>query len=338
MSEVSQAATLIATAQHDQPQIIANFERAIAQNQLGHAFLFVGPNGRGQAEVADWLAMRLLCLHPTEKGDPDGTCNQCVRIAQHEHPDVVELAPEGNSLKVDQIRFLKGELSKTAVEGERKVLIIHAAETMTSSAANGLLKSMEEPQGQQTIILIAKSRQQMLPTIISRSQVIEFNALPADQIQTQLIAMGYSQTNAQLAQQLTDDMTLAQEWLTEDWFDRARQSVERFMSALLGQDLQTFTLVQTELMPLAKEQSVKVLVDMIIQATRDTLLARQGRSVTSGFDALSKWQQIAQKLADSQWLQIVDLALMMPHALDMNLNPQTTLESFVLKSQKAMAG
>ncbi|RRG18585.1 DNA polymerase III subunit delta' [Weissella viridescens] len=337
MPEATQAATVIATAHHDQPQIIANFESAIAQNQLGHAFMFVGPNGRGQAEVADWLAMRLLCLHPTETGDPDGTCNQCVRIAQHEHPDVVEVAPEGNSLKVDQIRFLQGELSKTAVEGQRKVLIIHAAETMTSSAANGLLKSMEEPQGQQTIILIAKSRQQMLPTIISRSQVIEFNALPAEQVQAQLQNMGYSPANAQLAQHLTDDMTQAQEWLVDDWFDRARQGVEHFMTALLCKDLQTFTLVQTELMPLAKEQSIKVLVDMIIQATRDTLLARQGRTVVSGFTALPQWQQVAQTLTDAQWLQIVDLALMMPRALDMNLNPQTTLESFVLKSQKAMA-
>ena len=93
------AKELIAQANAQQPQLIAQFKQAVASEQLAHAFLFTGPRGRGQDLVADWLAMRLMCRNVTADGQPDGMCDQCQRIASHEHPDVIQLAPDGNSIK-----------------------------------------------------------------------------------------------------------------------------------------------------------------------------------------------------------------------------------------------
>ncbi|MBM7616792.1 DNA polymerase-3 subunit delta' [Weissella uvarum] len=330
--------TLIAQANAKQPVIIHQFESAIKKQQLSHAFLFVGPNGRGQVEVADWLAMRLLCLHPQADGNPDGTCNQCRRIARHEHPDVVEVEPDGQRLKVDQIRFLQNELTKTAVEGEQKVIIVHAAETMTDSAANGLLKSIEEPQGHQTIILIATSRQQVLPTIVSRTQVVEFQALAGEARNQQLLDLGYPQHVVPLVSALTDDLDVAQNWLVDDWFQRVLKQVERLMTALLEQDYQAFVMIQTDVMPLIKEQDAKAVLAMIIQACRDLLMALQGGLIQSGFTTLPQWEQLAKRYTQAQILALTDLALAMPQAIEMNLNTQTVIESFVIKSQKVLAG
>ena len=74
------AKELIAQANAQQPQLIAQFKQAVASEQLAHAFLFTGPRGRGQDLVADWLAMRLMCRNVTADGQPDGMCDQCQRI------------------------------------------------------------------------------------------------------------------------------------------------------------------------------------------------------------------------------------------------------------------
>lgn len=338
MVNEQQSAKIIETANNTQPTIIHQFKSAIAKSQLGHAFLFIGPNGRGQTEVAEWLAMRLLCLHPQADGEPDGTCHQCLRIAEHEHPDVIELAPDGARLKVEQVRYLQEELTKTAVEGAQKVMIIQAAETMTTSAANSLLKSIEEPLGQQTIILLATSRQRILPTIVSRTQVIEFPAIGTQSRLAQMEQLGYSTPNAHIVMQLTDDVDLAKTWLSDDWFDRTRAAVEQMITGLIAQDLQVFALVQTDFMPLAREQSSAAVVDVLVQATRDILIRVQGSTSASGFVAIDDWQRAVAKMPSGRWIEVVELALEMPKALDMNMNAQTTLESFVLQSQKVIAG
>ena len=102
--------------------------------------------------------MRLFCQNPDDQGFPCGVCNECRRIIEKEHPDVVEIEPDGQSIKVDQVRFLKSEFSKSAVEGNQKVFIIFAAETMTTSAANSLLKFIEEPVGNTVAFLITSNR------------------------------------------------------------------------------------------------------------------------------------------------------------------------------------
>ena len=97
-----------------QDYTIKMLQNAIIHDKISHAYLFTGPRGRGQGLVADWLAMRLMCRNVTADGQPDGMCDQCQRIASNEHPDVIQLAPDGNSIKVDQVRFLRDSCNKNA--------------------------------------------------------------------------------------------------------------------------------------------------------------------------------------------------------------------------------
>lgn len=316
------------TARAQQPQLVAQFKNAITHNQLAHAFLFAGPAGRGQLEVATWLAMRLLCEHPTTDGDPDGTCINCVRIANGEHPDVLIVRPEGKSLKIDQIRALKDEFSKKAVESNQKVFIIVGADTMTTSAANGLLKFMEEPAGPQTAILLAEHRSQMLPTIISRTQVIEFNSGDTAHFEKSLLALGYKPEQIKLVCQLTDSIQEAEEWMVDNWFSEAQGAVTELVMELLQQKTSAISVIQMRLMALAKTpEQQSMLLDMFAQAWRDQMM----RQLMSNYDV--NFVDITQTAPMTAVMAILDKMTTARQRRQLNVNFQTVMEALVLEAQ-----
>ena len=113
------------------------------------------------------------------------------------------------------------------------------------------MKFIEEPAQGQTAILIAENRSQILPTIISRTQVINFSAVSDEQFKEELLAMGYTAKQIPLVQSLTDSTVVAEEWLTDDWFEHATQATIDLVSTILNNSDQAFTLVQTVYVPLA---------------------------------------------------------------------------------------
>lgn len=319
---------IIETAHVQQPKLVAQFQRAIASNRLAHAFLFSGPAGRGQLDVATWLAMRLLCEKPNESGDPDGTCVNCLRIANDEHPDVLVVRPDGKSLKIDQIRALKDEFSKKAVESNQKVFVIVGADTMTTSAANGLLKFMEEPAGPQTAILLAEHRSQMLPTIISRTQVIEFNAGDIAHFESQLQAIGYSPNELELVKLLTDSVQEAEAWLIDDWFKQAQTVITKLMNALLSNQGSAISLIQTDVMTLAKTpEQQNTLLDMFAQAWRDQMMRQLMTNYQLSFTGVQSVAPLAAVM------DILDNMTTARQRRQLNVNFQTVIEAFVLESQ-----
>ena len=331
------AKELIGQANAQQPQLIGQFKQAVGSAQLAHAFLFTGPQGRGQMEVAKWLAMRLLCQNIVD-GQPDGTCVQCQRIAKDEHPDVIMIAPDGKSIKVEQIRYLRDEFTKTAVEGSQKIFIITGADTMTTSAANGLLKFIEEPIGQQTAILMADNRNQILPTIISRTQVIDFPALGTEQLTTAMLTLGYTAQQAPLVQTLTDSTQTAADWLTDDWFSQIQAAVDELVTAMLQRKELAFTLVQTKLVPLATDSSRQpIILAMLAQAWRDIVLSKTAM-ITMRFASGELWRNEAQQYPIETVLAVLETILTAPQRLQKNINFQTTVEAAVLESQFKLAG
>src|SRR5690625_4921077 len=164
----------MASVVNKQPEIRELLAKIVKNNQLQHAYIFEGVAGAGKYEMAKWLAKAINCLNQTADGEPCGSCNQCLRIEQEEHPDVTMVEPDGLSIKVDQVRANKDEFSKSGMESRRKILIIEDMDKMTTSAANSLLKFIEEPEGEITILLLTTEVQQLLPTIVSRCQLIHF--------------------------------------------------------------------------------------------------------------------------------------------------------------------
>ena len=137
---------------------------------LHHGMLIKGIPGIGKTEFATHLANFLLCSNPYA-GDPCGECQGCHLFKATSHPDFHQVMTE-KQVGVDLIRDAITKLQGTAQLSGNKVLVIHGAETMTESAANALLKTLEEPTRNTYIILLCDSLQGILPTILSRCEKI----------------------------------------------------------------------------------------------------------------------------------------------------------------------
>ncbi len=148
-------------------------QRAYQQKKLAHSYLFVDNDESRALNTAYWLACLFNC---TGENKPDGTCQNCKQILSGNHPDVLLVEPEGKqTLGIDQVRPLKEELAKSPVESSRRFFFINEAQKMTLSAANGLLNLLEEPVAPVVTILITNNSDQILPTVRSRTQIINFD-------------------------------------------------------------------------------------------------------------------------------------------------------------------
>ena len=148
-------------------------QRAYQQKKLAHSYLFVDSDESRALNTAYWLACLFNC---TGENKPDGTCQNCKQILSGNHPDVLLVEPEGKqTLGIDQVRPLKEELAKSPIESSRRFFFINEAQKMTLSAANGLLNLLEEPVAPVVTILITNNSDQILPTVRSRTQIINFD-------------------------------------------------------------------------------------------------------------------------------------------------------------------
>ncbi|RDV27418.1 DNA polymerase III subunit delta' [Alteromonas aestuariivivens] len=144
------------------------FFNRLMERRLHHALLLAGPAGIGKGILARWLGKVLLCKQPVSDG-ACGQCQSCMLFEAETHPDYLQLMSE-KQIGVDLIRDGIRKLSGTAQLGGNKVMVIFAADSLTESAANALLKTLEEPTGNTYILLITDKIQRLLPTILSRCE------------------------------------------------------------------------------------------------------------------------------------------------------------------------
>jgi DNA polymerase-3 subunit delta' len=166
----------------------AVLQGALRSGKIAHAYLFVGPEGVGRRTAALAFAQTLLCERGG--GDACGACAACRKVAGGAHPDLRVIAPGGRTesgaerraVGIEQIRDLKRDAAYPPYEARWKVFVVEDAEAMRAEAANSLLKVLEEPPARSVIILISESAPALLPTIVSRSQIVRFSFVPAPEI------------------------------------------------------------------------------------------------------------------------------------------------------------
>lgn len=159
---------------HDKPKAL--LREAVAKNKMGHAYLFRGPDGVGKKRTALTLAAYINCKSPLD-GDSCGRCNACRKYFSGNHPDLILVEPDGAAIKIGQIRELKHQLTFPPLEAKVRVIVLEDIHTMRREAANSLLKTLEEPAPGNLLILTADLAGDVLPTILSRCQIISFGSL-----------------------------------------------------------------------------------------------------------------------------------------------------------------
>ena len=124
--------------------------------RMPHALLFAGPRGVGKFLAARIFAAALLC---GGQARPCGVCPSCRAAAAGAHPDWSVVQPDGQAIKIEQVRALQGVLATAPVLAKRRVALFDDAEKLTLEAANSLLKLLEEPVGETVFLLVSGSRQ-----------------------------------------------------------------------------------------------------------------------------------------------------------------------------------
>jgi DNA polymerase-3 subunit delta' len=154
----------------------------VASGRLPHALLFEGPEGVGKYAAALALAGALLCRKPIRPGQACGECSQCLKVEGGNHADLHQIRTTEPRIKIAEVREAERALALRPVEGQRKLLLIEDVHKMTIEAQNALLKTLEEPRGSTHIILTTSRLRNVLPTVVSRCQRLQFFALAPEQI------------------------------------------------------------------------------------------------------------------------------------------------------------
>src|SRR5262245_64825458 len=178
--------------------------RAIERGHLAHAYLFDGPAGVGKRGAAHGLAMALNCA--TAPGAGCGACEICRRIETGLHPDVPTFGPSGpgGQIVMDAAQAILALARSRPHEAAARVIVIDDADAMNPSAANCLLKTLEEPLARNHLVLCSSAPDRLLPTIRSRTQSVHFRPLPIAQLLELARRHGIADARAQIAATLAD--------------------------------------------------------------------------------------------------------------------------------------
>jgi len=304
-------------------------QHALRSGRVAHAYLFAGPEGSGRHEMATALAQALFC----ERGGDDacGECLACRKVNHGNHPDLHTVAPDGTSVKLGQIQNLQKELSYRSAGDGYKVYMIEGAESMTVQAGNSLLKFLEEPPSPVVAILIVPGAKSVLPTILSRTQLIPFVPGDREAMAERLIAEGMPPHTVRAAVNLASGLAAGRALAQENWFAEIRNVViqlgrensSRFPGSLLTAQQQIF---KTDL-----STHVETLLQLFALWYRDMIYAMTGRQERMVFaDQAAFLTTHAWSRTIDAWAGAMEAALAAVRRIRAHVPPQLAFEQFLV--------
>ena len=164
-----------------QPKVRDFLRASLLADKVTSAYLFLGPSGSNKTSAAYALAKEIICPleDRTIRGSGCGKCNKCSRIERKNYTDVKYYEPESsNGYLVEQIRNIIHDINLSPIESDKKIYIIDRVDMMGVSSANAFLKTLEEPPDNVVLILLGRTRESVLSTIVSRCSVVAFRHIP----------------------------------------------------------------------------------------------------------------------------------------------------------------
>jgi len=311
--------------------------RTLAAEQVRHAYLFAGPQRIGKSLLAQRFAQTLLCTGGTDPHiaplDPCSTCLSCRKVLHGNHPDVhiIARASDKQAIVIEQIRTLQSGAARRTLEGRRNIFIIQDAHEMNLQAANCLLKTLEEPEADVVLLLTVPETGLLLPTILSRIQLITMQLLPVTQIKSALVQNWEVEPDeadliAALAagrmgwavQAVEDDEMLAER----------KEQLDLLTKVLTASKVQRFEIVQR----LGTDgEKIRSLLELWLLWWRDMVLAANNcLDLTVNVDMRDLLKAQAAKIGSSEAQRMVRTLLQTQETLDQNVNARLTLEVLML--------
>jgi DNA polymerase-3 subunit delta' len=187
-----------------QERAVHLLKQTIKREKIPHAYLFVGVSGVGKTTTALSMAQALNCEEPQD-GVSCGRCRPCRQLLGGNFPDFELVEPDGQSIKIEQVRELERRFAYKPVAGRYRVTVVRPAEAMTEEASNAFLKTLEEPPAGNVLVLNATEPSNLLPTIVSRCQKVVFRRIPTHLTEEWLIdRQGMDREKASVLARISD--------------------------------------------------------------------------------------------------------------------------------------
>lgn len=308
-----------------QPIIYRTFTNALENDHLSHAYLLSGQPGTPLLETAKFLAKSILCDCP----DPlaCNNCITCLRIDDENYPDFFVFDGSKETIKKDAVNTIESSFEMKAFEAKGiRIYILHLIENMTIEAVNAILKFLEEPGSKIYAFLTTNNESAILPTIISRCQMMRLKLIDRSKVIEDAINLGVEEIDAEFLSYLFNDGELIRDKMDDEDFVSSykenKNCVDIFLE-LLSNKNNNALIYQTDkkIIPSLKgKEDVRFFVDFLVEIFQDLLSIKHGN-----VPYLKKYDTILTQLAND--LSNIDdkLLRILKHRSMVNLNVNSAL-------------
>ena len=308
----------------------------LTHDSIRHAYLFSGPPGLGRRTLAVRLAQALNCPQPVGPGEPCGKCKTCQQTERMQYADlaVIQAEKEGGTLKVEQIRAIRQSLVLKPYQGHYRVAIFLRFQEANSNAANALLKTLEEAPAHVVLILTADTPEQLLPTIVSRCEVLRLRPLSIETVEGILKERGANEESARLLAHISGGrpgyaLRLIQDRETLAFRSQRLEDLQRLLSANRRERF-AYAEKLTDRKNEAKERFRETLL-LWLSFWRDVMLSASGaESPLANVDRDEEIKALARNLSLEKAKVLVQSAEEAIDKLERNVNARLLAEVLLL--------
>lgn len=322
-----------ASLEKAQPVARKILTNSVKKDRIAHAYLIQGLRGTGKKEIATLLTRTIFCPNKNDI-EPCGVCQVCQRVESRNHPDVHWIEKEGQSIKNEQIDYLRKEFAYSSLESTRKIYIIDDAQTLTNQAANRLLKFLEEPLIETTAILLTDNVQAIIPTIRSRCQLIDLKPLDTNLLQKKMMESSLSEQESRLMSAITYNIDEALELNADETYQEIIRISKGMLEAIVNNyENRYIYLHQNWLNKITDRTETDYGLDLLLLGFKDILYMQMGKEESLVF--FNKTDHILKKsvqhFSKETLLQNMRALLQAKQKLKQNVNPTLLMEQFVLQ-------
>jgi DNA polymerase-3 subunit delta' len=311
-------------------------KKHVVNGTTRHAYLFCGPPGLGRRTLALRFAQALNCTTPSGAGVPCGTCRDCKGIQSMQHADlsVIQAESEGGTLKVDQIRDMRKTMILKPYLSKYRIAIFLRFQEANDNAANALLKTLEEAPSYAVLILTADNPEQLLPTIVSRCEVLRLRSSSIEEVKKDLETKGVESDKARLIAHISSGRPGYARRLVEDdvLLDKREERLNELLTLLSASRVEKFSYADS----LARDKdSMRQAITFWISYWRDIMLrTAQAGTTLVNVDRNVEIEDLAGQVDLSTARKVVSRLENALEQIDRNVNPRLLAEVMLLDLPK----